>query len=136
MKRFVLQQLIEWKNREDRKPLILNGARQVGKTWLLHEFAKLEYKKEAYVVCRKNNLARQLFSQDFNVDRILRGLRAMTSVDITPGDTLIISVNVTMSTKSAFEFACVIKGDGEVRAKGSLLFTTMDKNAVYKPSQE
>ena len=39
MKRFVLQQLIEWKNREDRKPLILNGARQVGKTWLLHEFA-------------------------------------------------------------------------------------------------
>ena len=136
MKRFVLQQLIEWKNREDRKPLILNGARQVGKTWLLHEFAKLEYKKEAYVVCRKNNLARQLFSQDFNVDRILRGLRAMTSVDITPGDTLIISVNVTMSTKSAFEFACVIKVDGEVRAKGSLLFTTMDKNAVYKPSQE
>ena len=136
MKRFILQQLIEWKNREDRKPLILNGARQVGKTWLLHEFAKLEYKKEAYVVCRKNNLARQLFSQDFNVDRILRGLRAMTSVDITPGDTLIISVNVTMSTKSAFEFACVIKVDGEVRAKGNLLFTTMDKNAVYKPSQE
>lgn len=90
MKRFAFQQLIEWKNREDRKPLILNGARQVGKTWLLHEFAKLEYKKEAYVVCRKNNLARQLFSQDFNVDRILRGLRAMTSVDITPGDTLII----------------------------------------------
>ena len=42
------------------------------------------------MVCRKNNLARQLFSQDFNVDRILRGLRAMTSVDITPGDTLII----------------------------------------------
>ena len=39
MKRFVLQQLIEWKNREDRKPLILNGARQVGKTWLLHEYA-------------------------------------------------------------------------------------------------
>ena len=55
---------------------------------------------------------------------------------VIPGDTLIISVNVTMSTKSAFEFACVIKVDGEVRAKGNLLFTTMDKNAVYKPSQE
>ena len=72
------------------KPLILNGARQVGKTWLLHEFARLEYKKEAYVICRKNELARQLFSQDFNVERILRGLRAITSVDITPADTLII----------------------------------------------
>lgn len=78
------------KNKSDRKPLMLNGARQVGKTWLLHEFARTEYKKEAYVVCRKNDLVRQLFSQDFNVERILRGLRAITSVDITPGDTLII----------------------------------------------
>lgn len=69
---------------------MLNGARQVGKTWLLHEFARTEYKKAAYVVCRKNDLVRQLFSQDFNVERILRGLRAITSVDITPGDTLII----------------------------------------------
>ena len=90
MKRLALQQLIDWKNKPDRKPLILNGARQVGKTWLLHEFARLEYKKEAYVICRKNELARQLFSQDFNVERILRGLRAITSVDITPADTLII----------------------------------------------
>ena len=90
MKRLALQQLIDWKNKSDRKPLILNGARQVGKTWLLHEFARLEYKKEAYVICRKNELARQLFSQDFNVERILRGLRAITSVDITPADTLII----------------------------------------------
>ena len=65
MKRFVLQQLIEWKNREDRKPLILNGARQVGKTWLLHEFAKLEYKKEAYVVCRKNNPGNMSFHAMF-----------------------------------------------------------------------
>lgn len=56
----------------------------------MHEFARLEYKKEAYVICRKNELARQLFSQDFNVERILRGLRAITSVDITPADTLII----------------------------------------------
>ena len=90
MKRIALQELIEWKNRAGRKPLVLNGARQVGKTWLLHEFARNYYKKEAYVVCRKNPLAQQLFGQDFNVERILRGLRAMTSVDITPGDTLII----------------------------------------------
>ena len=90
MKRFALQKLIDWKNDAHRKPLILNGARQVGKTWLLREFARTEYKKEAYVICRKNDLARQLFRQDFNIDRILRGLRALTSTDITPGDTLII----------------------------------------------
>ena len=50
MERTVLQELASWKNEEDRKPLILNGARQVGKTWILHEFAKKEYNKEAYVI--------------------------------------------------------------------------------------
>ena len=86
----MLKQLVEWKNSVDRKPLILNGARQVGKTWLLQELARREYKKQAYIVCRKNELVRQVFAQDFDVERILRALRAMTGVDITPGDTLII----------------------------------------------
>lgn len=56
MERLVLQQLKEWKERKDRKPLIVNGARQVGKTWALREFAKREYAKEAYIICRKNEL--------------------------------------------------------------------------------
>ncbi len=90
MERFALKQLKLWKNNQNRKPLVLNGARQVGKTWLLREFARQEYAKEAYIVCRKNALVQQLFSKDFNIDRILRGLRAISSVDITPGDTLII----------------------------------------------
>ena len=66
MERIVLKQLIEWKNSADRKPLILNGARQVGKTWLLQELARKEYKKQAYIVCRKNELVRQVFAQDFD----------------------------------------------------------------------
>lgn len=90
MERLVLQQFKEWKTRSDRKPLIVNGARQVGKTWALHEFAKQEYKKEAYVLCRKNQLVEQIFKKDFDVQRILVSLRAVTHVDITPGDTLII----------------------------------------------
>ena len=90
MQRIVLQKFIEWKNKTDRKPLIVNGARQVGKTWLLREFAKAEYIKEAYIVCRKNDIIRQIFTQDFVVDRILRALRALSGVDITPGDTLIV----------------------------------------------
>lgn len=133
MKRFVLQQLIEWKNREDRKPLILNGVRQVGKTWLLHEFAKLEYKKEAYVVCRKNNLARQLFSQDFNVDRILRGLRAMTSVDITPGDTLII-LDEIQDIPEALESLKYFKEEVpeyHIAVAGSLLGISLHQDVSY-----
>ena len=90
MERTVLNQLIEWKNNPRRKPLILNGARQVGKTWLLHELAQREYAKEAYVYCRKNEIARRIFTQDFDTERILISLRALTGVDITPGDTLIV----------------------------------------------
>lgn len=90
MERIVLKRLIEWKNNPRRKPLILNGARQVGKTWLLHELAQREYAKEAYVYCRKNEIARRIFTQDFDTERILLSLRALTGVDITPGDTLII----------------------------------------------
>ena len=90
MKRKALENLLKWKESENRKPLILNGARQVGKTWLLREFAKTAYKKEAYIVCRKNELAKQVFSHDFDINRILRDLRALSKVDITPSDTLII----------------------------------------------
>ena len=66
MERTILQRLIEWKKSNNRKPLILNGARQVGKTWILHEFAQQEYRKEAYIVCRKNEYARMLFTTDFD----------------------------------------------------------------------
>ena len=90
MERLVYQQLIEWKASANRKPLILNGARQVGKTWLLNEFGNREYAQLAYVNCRNNPLARQIFEQDFDVARIIRGLRALTRVNITPGDTLIV----------------------------------------------
>lgn len=133
MKRFVLQELIEWKNRTDRKPLILNGARQVGKTWLLHKFAELEYKKEAYVICRKNDLARRLFSQDFNVDRILRGLRAITSVDITPEDTLII-LDEIQDIPEALEALKYFKEEApeyHIAVAGSLLGISMHQGVSY-----
>ena len=90
MRRLALEYLLEWKKGANRKPLILNGARQVGKTWLLREFAKTAYEKEAYIVCRKNDLAKQVFARDFDIGRILRDLSALSKVDITPGDTLII----------------------------------------------
>ena len=90
MRRIALKKLLECKRSANRKPLILNGARQVGKTWLLREFAKTAYKKEAYIVCRKNDLVKQVFARDFDIGRILRDLRALSKVDITPDDTLII----------------------------------------------
>ena len=133
MERFVLQQLIEWKNSNNRKPLILNGARQVGKTWLLREFAKREYKQEAYIVCRKNELARQLFSQDFDVDRILRGLRALTSVDITPHDTLIIldEVQDIPEAIEALKYFYESAPEYHIAVAGSLLGISLHENVSF-----
>lgn len=90
MQRDALKQLIEWKNDTQRKPLILQGARQVGKTWLLKEFGKLEYKNTAYVSFDGNEVLKQAFKNYTDVkDLILKiGIEAKTTIN--PDDTLII----------------------------------------------
>ena len=133
MERIVLKQLVEWKNSVDRKPLILNGARQVGKTWLLQELARREYKKQAYIVCRKNELVRQVFAQDFDVERILRALRAMTGVDITPGDTLII-LDEVQDIPEAIEALKYFKEEApqyHIAVAGSLLGISLHEGVSY-----
>ena len=133
MERLVLQRLIEWKNRRSRKPLILNGARQVGKTWILREFARREYKKEAYLLCRKNDLAEQIFKQDFDVDRILRSLRALTGVDITPDDTLIIldEVQEIPEAIESLKYFCEQLPDYHIAVAGSLLGISLHRGVSY-----
>lgn len=89
MERTLYAKLKEWKARPKRKPLIIRGARQVGKTWLMRTFGEAEYKRVAYVNMEGNPLMRNLFSTDFNIQRILLGLQIETGVDIDP-DTLLI----------------------------------------------
>lgn len=133
MERFVLQQLIEWKNKEGRKPLIINGARQVGKTWALREFAKREYAKEAYVLCRKNELAEQIFKKDFDVDRILMSLKALTGVDITPGDTLIIldEVQEIPEAIESLKYFCENAPEYHIAVAGSLLGISLHNGVSF-----
>lgn len=90
MKRYAMEKLIQWKDNEDRKPLIIKGARQVGKTWLMKEFGAACFTKYAYINFDRNSRMKQLFSGDFDVDRILRGLSIESGVDIEPENTLII----------------------------------------------
>lgn len=90
MKRKIYNQLLKWKEDKDRKPLILLGARQVGKTWIMQHFGKEEYKKVAYVNCDDEPRMKQLFELDYNIERILLTLQAITGIKVTPGDTLII----------------------------------------------
>ncbi|MCQ2285835.1 MAG: ATP-binding protein [Bacteroidales bacterium] len=133
MERFALQRLTDWKNSTNRKPLIVNGARQVGKTWLLREFARREYKKEAYVVCRKNSMAEQIFAQDFDMDRILRALRALTAVDITPGDTLIIldEVQEIPEAIESLKYFCEQVPDYHIAVAGSMLGIALHNGVSY-----
>lgn len=88
MKRFLYKQLASWKDSKTRKPLILEGARQVGKTWLLKQFGKNEYKNCVYINCDNNAQLENVFT-DFNIERIIRALEAIYETKIIEKDTLI-----------------------------------------------
>lgn len=90
MERQLYASLVEWKDSRNRKPLMLKGARQVGKTRLLEEFGRREFETVAVLNCDKTAAASALFQQDFDVKRIIRGISALTGVHIEPEKTLII----------------------------------------------
>ena len=90
MERFLHKELEPWRSSESRKPLILFGARQVGKTWLLKDFGSRMYKNVAFVSFDRNDAAVQLMTTEKSADKLLRGLSAITGIDIVPGDTLVI----------------------------------------------
>ena len=133
MKRTVLQELISWRSSADRKPLILNGARQVGKTWLLQELARTGYAKEAYVMCRHNASTERIFKQDYDAKRMIRALSALTGVDITPGDTLIIldEVQEIPEAIEALKYFCENVPEYHIAAAGSLLGISMHQGISF-----
>ena len=90
MYRNQIEKLIEWKNNKNKKPLIIRGARQVGKTWLMNEFGEKYYKDFAYINFDRNTRMEQLFSGDMNIERIMQGLKLESGVNINANDTLII----------------------------------------------
>ncbi|MFA6923775.1 MAG: ATP-binding protein [Bacteroidales bacterium] len=90
MERFQFEKLINWKNSNNRKPLIIRGARQVGKTWLMKEFGQREYSQIAYVNFESSKSLRNLFINDFDIQRIIVAIQIETGVQINPKNTLII----------------------------------------------
>lgn len=89
MKRLIYDKLLEWKERANRKPLVLEGARQVGKTYLLQEFGRKEFENLVYVNCENNEAMRQLLAMDFNIERIIKGISLLSSQPIQEGKTLL-----------------------------------------------
>lgn len=90
MKRFAMDQLLIWKEKSSRKPLIIEGARQVGKTWLMKEFGNLHFEHTIYINFDSNTQMMELFQSDLNISRILMGIELYTGQKITPHNTLLI----------------------------------------------
>ncbi len=90
MQRFQFEKLINWKKSTTRKPLIIRGARQVGKTWLMKEFGQREYSQTAYVNFESSKSLKKLFANDFDIQRIITAIQIETNLQINPENTLII----------------------------------------------
>lgn len=123
MHRKFIKNLEIWKISSKRKPLILNGARQVGKTWILKEFGRLFFKKTAYVRFDNDETAKSIFNVDYDVKRIVKQLSLLTSVDIDPMDTLIIFDEIQECPKAltSLKYFCEDAPEYHVVAAGSLL---------------
>lgn len=132
MKRFAYNQLLDWKNSDTRKPLILQGARQVGKTRLLKEFAKKEYKNLAYISCEKNERMLELFS-DYDTMRIIRGISAITGQTIEPKNTLIFIDEIQEIPKaiSSLKHFCENQNEYHIVVAGSLLGVALHEGESF-----
>ena len=128
-----MDDLVRWKDRNDRKPLILLGARQVGKTYILKEFGRREYDNVAYINCDNNALVRDLFTPDYNIGRILLTIGAITGVNIQPGKTLIIMDEVQELKRglASLKYFCEDAPQYHVAVAGSLLGLTLHDGDSY-----
>lgn len=133
MYRSAIKKLKEWKNKEDRKPMILMGARQVGKTWIMKEFGKNEYAKVAYISFYNNDRMNDVFDMDFDVDRIIMNLNIESGITITPNDTLIILDEIQNAPKAleSLKYFCEDANEYHVIAAGSLLGVAVHENVSF-----
>ena len=90
MERYAIKQLIDWKNKKNHKPLIIQGARQVGKTWLMQEFGKKYYEQVAYINFDVDVKSREIFDVDYDTDRLIMDIGLATKTKINAENTLII----------------------------------------------
>lgn len=133
MDRYLMKELIRWKDSRRRKPLILNGARQVGKTWLLKEFGRTCFEQTAYISLDANEAARALFDGDFDVERIVAGLSLLSGVRIVAGSTLVILDEIQSAPKAitSLKYFCENGPEYAIAAAGSLLGISATEGTGY-----
>ncbi len=136
MERKIKERLICWKNRQkDRKPLILNGARQVGKTYLLRELGKEYFENTVYVNLEINRHARAYFEENLEPEKLLRFLEALAGEKIIPGETLVILDEIQSCEKAltALKYFYEEIPEYHVAAAGSLLGVAINRREYSFP---
>lgn len=133
MERFLMDDLVGWKNSARRKPLVLNGARQVGKTWLLMEFGARHFESVAYVNLDNNLGLASQFDVGYDLPRILLMIQAESGQRVIPGKTLVVLDEVQECPKAltSLKYFCENAPELAVAAAGSLLGITFHEGTGY-----
>ncbi len=135
MERLVYNKLIEWKQlpNKERKPLIVQGARQVGKTWLLETFGHQEFESVAEINFEEQKQLISLFEEDFDTERILRTIQFATGVNLKPGKTLIIFDEIQEAPRGLLALKYLLKHAPQyhIVAAGSLLGVALHKEESF-----
>lgn len=133
MERLILKQLLKWKDSPYRKPLILKGVRQVGKTWVLKEFGRRYYENTAYFNFDENEEYKQFFETTKDVNRIIQNLMLASGQKIQPEKTLIIFDEVQDCPKviNAMKYFCENAPQYHIACAGSLLGIALSKPSSF-----
>ena len=133
MERIAMQELISWKNRPGRKPLIVRGARQVGKTWLIKEFGKNEYAQTVYVNFESSKLLKNLFVDDYDIQRIITALQIESGIQINPKNTLIVfdEIQEAEGAITSLKYFSENAPQYQIVAAGSLLGLAFHKRTSF-----
>lgn len=133
MERIAMKELVSWKNKPGRKPLIIRGARQVGKTWLMKEFGKNKYSQTVYVNFESSKLLKTLFVDNFDINRIITALQIETGIQVNPENTLIVfdEIQEAEGAITSLKYFCENAPQYHIIAAGSLLGVAMHKRTSF-----
>jgi uncharacterized protein len=133
MKRTLYSALINWKNAPNRKPLILQGARQVGKTWLMKEFGKNEFEQVVYLNFESSERLKSIFTPDFDIKRIISIIEIEVNHKIQKEKTLLIFDEIQEANKglTSLKYFCEQAPEYYIIAAGSLLGVSLQKNNSF-----
>lgn len=133
MYRMAIEKLLKWKQGKHRKPLIIEGARQVGKTWLMKEFGKLAYKETIYINFDSNHRMEELFASDLNPERLIMGLELYVGHKIDYKNSLLIfdEVQEVPRALSSLKYFCEDAPQYHIVCAGSLLGIALHQGTSF-----